>query len=87
MFSDSSALSQLQVANEKIEKGNFFVVDWVGGDTMRRGRRHPVIIVGNATPEQLQQIKDKALKLDNPRYGTAQRVILQVVEIEDFESK
>jgi len=70
--------------DEKIKDGNYFIIDWVGNDPLHRGARYPIVVAGNITEEQLQMIADKKIIVENPRFGTAQRVIVKVEKILDI---
>ncbi len=68
--------------DEELIEGNYFIVDWVGADPIHRGVRRPIVIAGNCTEEDLKNIADGKIKLETPRFGTAQRAVLKVVKVE-----
>jgi hypothetical protein len=78
----SYGMNPPQKENEEVKEGAYFIVDWVGNDPIRRGNRKPIIIAGNLTEEELASVKDGRIKLEPPRFGTVQRVLLKVVAVE-----
>jgi len=76
-----------QQPEEDIKEGSYFIIDWVGNDPIRRGNRKPIIIAGNLTNEELTHISSGKIKLELPRFGTVQRVLLKVVAIENINPK
>ena len=86
MYQNHTLDPNLQRADERVDEGNYFIVDWICSDPMKAGRGVPIIIAGNATEEDLKNIAVGKLRVENPRHSTKQRVLLKVIKVTDLEA-
>ena len=75
----------LQLEDEKVEKDRYFIIDWVCANPMKPGRGTPVIVVGNASEEDMQNILKGVIKIEDPRMGTRQRALVKTVQVLDLK--
>jgi hypothetical protein len=72
---------------ELVEKGAYFIIDMTSNDPLHRGKSHPIVVAGNMTPDELKLVDAGKIRIEPPRFGTNQRLLLQVVEIHDITDK
>jgi hypothetical protein len=81
------ASSDLHKPGEEVEEGNYFVVDWVCSNPMRPGKGIPTIIAGNINKTELDLIVQNTIPMEEPRFGTKQRILLKVVKVHNIKEK
>jgi hypothetical protein len=81
------ASSDLHKAGEEVIEGNYFVVDWVCSNPMRPGKGMPSIIAGNINKEEMELLVNSQIPMEEPRFGTKQRILLKVAKVYNIKEK
>lgn len=73
--------------DQESKKGNFFIIDLVANNPMRPTALNAMLIVSNATKEDMEKIKTGTVRIPPPMPGTKQRLTLKVDSVNDIGTK
>ena len=85
MYQKSNVTGFYQKPNEKIELGNYFVIDWLCSNPMNPTRGNPLIIAGNITLDEAQRIVKHQIAIEDVSTAATQRIICKVVQVADLK--
>lgn len=85
MFQGNTSAGFHQKPNEKIEQGNYFVIDWICANPMNPARGVPVIVAGNISLDEAQKIVANQIVIEDVRTAAKQRVLCKVVKVADIK--
>ena len=81
MFNANTAAGFYKRANEEVQEGNYFIIDWVCANPMNPSRGVPIIVAGNISLEEAEKIIKGEIPVEDIRTAGRQRILCRAVKV------